>query len=135
MARFRLAAGIAALFVVFVAPARADFGWSQPDRLAFSAPIGYTAIGIDAKGVATIAWTSQAGVYAATRKPGGPLGKPQQVSPIIGAVHMAVAENGDAVLAWADGRNGTTYASVRPAGGQFGPAQVLYDPLLDAPIE
>ncbi len=87
---------------------------------------------VAADGTAMAVWRVSGGGatthYSAVRAPGGTWGPQQEIVSDLGVgfVSFALGDNGDAVAVWADGTAPAgTRASVRPAGGTWGTAELI----------
>jgi hypothetical protein len=114
--------------VVAVGDRRGRFG--APRRIARHGHEPDVAIGDD--GAALIAWADRGRAWLVARSARGRLGTPRQISPpshdaIVGP-RVAIASNGDAVIAWTAGT--ATWAALRTAG-HLGAPQRLGDGALD----
>lgn len=133
------------------APGAKSFGDAQR-VVASGGPVLGWDVGVDEAGTVSALWANydrigadadpsiRSGVFVATRAPGGRFGKPVRISETNRSVtdeggalgrtiDLAVADNGDAIAAWA---SATSYsgdarveAVVRRAGGSFGDPAVL----------
>jgi hypothetical protein len=128
----RVALSSAISFLALVGAAQA-FTWASPVTVS-GTDTAYLSprVGIDASGDVLVAWvqttTTTFGnqcpcrVRAAYRPAGGSFGAPVDVSQPITAqdgaqeIYLAMASNGDAVVAWNDADDGLPFASIRTAG-------------------
>jgi PKD domain len=108
-------------------------GWLSPVTIGPSSQgLSSVAAGSDADGDVVAAWVRNTGsaqvVEVATRPAGGAFSVQPLQSAVgfAGNVGVAVNDNGDAIAAWVrQGATSEVWASVRPAGGSFGPPQAI----------
>ncbi len=109
-------------------------GWTRPDDLSRpAAQVRGVRVGMDAGGNAFSAWSRAGVVQAAGRATGQSWGAPRDLSDpadTAGAPVLALNRAGAGVVAWAASVGGAAVvqASLRPAGGEFGPPSTISDP-------
>lgn len=113
----------AALLVAAASPSPATD--ERVQRLS-RAGAGRPLVGIDDQGTATAAWTERGQLYYALRPAGSEFGFKRAIpqASLVNESAMAVAANGNAVIAWAEG--GRLRAVTRLGTRAFGPPQVLH---------
>ena len=88
---------------------------------------------VDREGDAVIAWQDERGLLERARPRGGPLTPKRTVTPVAREAPPVVGNaGGEALQAWDEGVSGGTdtvreVATLRPAGGEFGQPQTLYE--------
>ncbi len=103
-------------------------GIADTGLVVTGAPRGECAQVAARPGGAAVIAQSGAGLWVATRDPGGEWTKPAKLAQEASRAAVAVADSGAAVVAWLEPGTGERFAVKamrRPAGGAFGPAVTL----------